>query len=228
MDAVAAGFGLTGTQIVNRATAMSCAGCHLPNGFGLTNANAIGPGMSWPSALAFVHVDTLPMVSLAGQPDFDPAQFGGNSQGFNISPALLNTFLPARRNTLVNLANQDVCDCVRKPGPLPLGSVNKKLGSELAAVRRDFARKEAVKPNDLRQLLAKQRSVIAKAETARNAELERAGITFAEPPLKPEPVILSRERLPADKLQKLKAENVNQAVKAEPPRQTITGSFRSH
>lgn len=162
VDAVAAGFGLTGTQIVNRATAMSCAGCHLPNGFGLTNANAIGPGMSWPSALAFVHVDTLPMVSLAGQPGFDPAQFGGNAQGFNISPALLNTFLPARRNTRVNLANQDICDCVRKPGPLPvtatlanrhkeiLGQSNKKLGSELAAVRKDFAKKETVKANDLR------------------------------------------------------------------------------
>lgn len=240
VNAVAAGFGLSGAQVVNRATAMSCAGCHLPNGFGLTNANAIGPGMSWPSALAFVHVDTLPMVSLAGQPGFDPAQFGGNSQGFNISPALLNTFLPARRNTLTNLANQDVCDCVRKAGPLPLtatlanrhkeilGQSNKKLSGELATVRKDFAKKESVKANDLRQLLTRQKAIIAKAETARNTELERAGVKFATPALKPEPVILSNERLPADKLQKLKAKKVNQAVNAEPPRQTITGSFRSH
>ncbi len=238
LNAVASGFGLTGAQIVNRATAMSCAGCHLPNGFGLTNANAIGPGMSWPSALAFVHVDTLPMVSLAGQVGFDATKFGGNAQGFNISPALLTTFLPARRNTLTNLANQDVCDCVRKPGPLSATLVgrhkeilvqsNKKLGSDLAATRKAFSQKESVKANDLRQLFMQQKAIIAKAEQARNTEFQSIGIKFESPSLKPAPVILSNERLPVDRLQKLKAEKMDQIVKSEPPRETITGSFRSH
>lgn len=240
LGAIAGGFGLTGEQIVNRATAMSCAGCHLPNGFGLTNPNAIGPGMSWPSALAFVHVDPLPMVSLAGQPGFNAAVFGGNTQGFDISPALLNAFLPARRNTLTNLANEDVCDCVRKPGLRRFDAVltrkhqgiivqtNKQLGSELAAVRKDFVNKRELKAGDSQKFFAQQKAVIAKAEMARNAEMERAGIKFEAPSLKPEPVILSSQRLSQDKLRKLKAEKLNQIVAAEPPRKTITGSFRSH
>ena len=241
LNTVATGFGLSGVQVVNRATAMSCAGCHLPNGFGLTNPNAIGPGMSWPSALAFVHVDTPPMISLAGQVGFDPAQFGGNTQGFNISPALLDTFLPARRNSLTNLANQDVCDCVRKAiGPLPLSPIvirkhreiialsNQQIKDQLTVVKNEFIKKPSVKPVELQRLFIQQKAVIAKAETTRNTELEKSGIKFEEVSLKPEPVILSNQKLSDDQLKKMKVEKMNQIISAEPPRKSITGSFRSH
>lgn len=50
------GFQLTPQQIVNRATAMTCGGCHQPTAFGLTNANSIGPNLSWPNTLGFVHI----------------------------------------------------------------------------------------------------------------------------------------------------------------------------
>lgn len=240
LNAVAAGFGLTGAQVVNRAMAVSCAGCHLPSGFGLTNPNAIGPGMSWPSALSFVHVDT-PMVPIAGHVGFDPAQFGGNTQGFNISPALLNTFLPARRNSLTNLANQDVCDCVRKPiGPSPLGPFvikkhreiialsNRQIKNQLTVVEKEFIKTPNVKPADLQRFFMQQKAVIAKAETTRNTELQQAGIKFEDVSLKPEPVILSNQKLSGDQLKKMKAEKINQLIAAEPPRKSITGSFRPH
>ncbi len=239
LNAVAVGFGLTGDQVVNRATAMSCAGCHLPNGFGLTNPNSIGPGLSWPSALSFVHVD-VPLVSIAGESGFDPAQFGGNSQGFNISPALLNVFLPARRNTLTNLVNAEVCDCVRKPGRLPVASPlvikhreilvqsNKRIKSELAAANQEFRKKPSLNAGDPHLLFKQQKAIIAKGETARNAELGKVGIQFVTPSLKPEPVILTTERVTRGQLAKLKAEKVKEAIAAEPPRKTITGSFRSH
>lgn len=240
LDTVAAGFGLTGAQVVNRAMAVSCAGCHRPIAFGLTNANAIGPGMSWPDALSFVHVDTA-LVSLAGQPGFDPAQFGGNTQGFNISPALLTTFLPARRNLLTTLANQDVCDCVRKAiGPRPLSPAliakhrdiiaasNQKIKSRLSVVTKEFVAQPITKPSDLQRLFAQQKAVIAKGEAARNGELKEAGVKFEDVSLKPVPVILSNQKLPEAQLKKLKTEKLNELVAAEPPRKSVTGSFRPH
>lgn len=240
LDTVAAGFGLTGAQVVNRAMAVSCAGCHLPSGFGLTNPNAIGPGMSWPGALSFVHVDT-PLTSLAGQPGFDPTQFGGNTQGFNISQALLTTFLPARRNVLTNLANQDVCDCVRKAiSPLPLSPTlikkhrdiiaasNQQIKNRLATVTKEFTTRPITKPSDLQRLLVQQKAVIAKAETARNDELKKAGFKFEDVSLKPTPVILSNQKLSEAQLKKIKTEKMNELVTAEPPRKSVTGSFRPH
>jgi cytochrome c553 len=50
------GSNLTSTQVVNRAVAMTCGGCHEPSAFGLTVANSVGPGQSWPGTLGFTHV----------------------------------------------------------------------------------------------------------------------------------------------------------------------------
>lgn len=78
----ALGNPLTVDQLLNRATAMTCGGCHEPSSFGLTQPNAIGAFRlidgtiidSWPNTLGFVHVD----------------------EQRNISPALRNVFIPAR------------------------------------------------------------------------------------------------------------------------------------
>ena len=242
LDTLATGFGLTGAQIVNRAAANSCAGCHLPEGMGLTGANAIGPGVSWPHALKFVHVDTPPAISLIGQPDFDVTKFGGNAQGFNISPALLTAFLPARRTNLVDLANKKVCDCVPKPIVLIpragtavinrqqrlLDASSRALKDELFAAHRRFIAKPELKAGDPRDFFLEQKAIIIRAEAARNAELEAAGLTLEQPAAEPKPVVLSAAAVPREKLMKLKMDKLREIVNAEPPRETITGSFRSH
>lgn len=78
------------TQVINRATAMTCGGCHMPSSFNLTLANSIAPGVSWPNSLGFVHIsETLN----AGQLEF------------TISPALRAVFLPARKRGFVQYLN---------------------------------------------------------------------------------------------------------------------------
>jgi hypothetical protein len=79
------GSSLTAAQIVNRATAMTCGGCHQPSSFGLTSANSVGPGQTWPDTLSFTHV----------------SEFSSNGS-FPLSPALQNVFLPARKTDLQN------------------------------------------------------------------------------------------------------------------------------
>lgn len=71
---------LTPQQVINRATAMTCAGCHEPFQFGLTQANAIGPGESWPNSTGFTHV----------------SEFLDGENKFIISNALKDVFLPVR------------------------------------------------------------------------------------------------------------------------------------
>ncbi|WP_096087437.1 hypothetical protein [Agaribacterium haliotis] len=74
---------LTAEQVLNRATAMTCGGCHMPGRFNLTHSDAIGPGQSWPSSSnldGFVQIDEV----------LD------NNQRYILSPALKEAFLPAR------------------------------------------------------------------------------------------------------------------------------------
>ena len=69
-------------QIVLRAQALSCAGCHRLS----TTApdNGLGNGMIWPASLGFVHVSEQLMETDV------PTRF-------RISDALKNAFLPARK-----------------------------------------------------------------------------------------------------------------------------------
>ena len=76
------------SQFLNRATAMSCAGCHAPTVFGLTEPYATGGGIasnvytdSWPASLGFVHID----------------------EQRNTSPAMTDIFLPERKELFTNL-----------------------------------------------------------------------------------------------------------------------------
>jgi hypothetical protein len=75
---------LTAQQVVNRATAMTCAGCHEPVQYGLTQPNAIGPGESWPNSTGFTHV----------------SEFLDGENKFIISSALKDVFLPVRLREL--------------------------------------------------------------------------------------------------------------------------------
>jgi len=238
LNAEGGAFGLSGEQIVNRALANSCAGCHLPIGFDLTAPNAIGPGLSWPSALRFVHNDVEPRAF--GPVDgFDPAQFGGNAIAFDISPALLTTFLPARRTTLATSANARICDCVRKPGPLPpdrlprfreiVSKSNADVRAQLDDVRKATLAKSKVGAEDAARFVLQSKAVLSKAEAARNAELRQLGVAFADgEPARATPVVLAQQRLAGAALAAAKAGAMQKIVTAEPPRQSVTGSFRAH
>jgi hypothetical protein len=80
---VSVGSTLTPAQVMNRATAMTCGGCHEPGTFGLTAPDAIGPGQNWPTTLGFTHVSEF-----------------ANGGVFPLSPALTDVFLPTRLNGL--------------------------------------------------------------------------------------------------------------------------------
>jgi hypothetical protein len=71
---------LTPDQVVARAQALSCAGCHR-----LSNNVALGGGLIWPASLGFTHVTERVTEVVAGE------------TRFVLSDALLNQFLPARK-----------------------------------------------------------------------------------------------------------------------------------
>ncbi|HEU4536661.1 MAG TPA: hypothetical protein VFS00_21195, partial [Polyangiaceae bacterium] len=78
--ALSLGSGLTARNIIDRATALSCAGCHQ-----LSNGKNLGGGITWPSSLGFVHVSEAQTEAGEGGPRFA------------ISPALTDVFLPRRK-----------------------------------------------------------------------------------------------------------------------------------
>jgi hypothetical protein len=80
---------LTPAQIVARAKALSCAGCHQ-----LSNNQPLGGGLTWPSSLGFTHVS-------------EQVQSGPEGERFTISPALTDVFLPQRKAVLENFMNSD-------------------------------------------------------------------------------------------------------------------------
>jgi hypothetical protein len=79
----AIGSALTPQQIVARAQAMSCAGCHQ-----LSNNAGLGGGLTWPASFGFVHVNETTREN------------GPDGLRFPVSPALANVFLPHRQAVL--------------------------------------------------------------------------------------------------------------------------------
>ncbi len=78
------GSSLSVNNILDRATTQTCAGCHQ-----VSNAVALGGGLTWPSSDGFVHVDELS----------------------RLSTALTDVFLPRRKVVLEAFIN-DLCDGV--------------------------------------------------------------------------------------------------------------------
>lgn len=72
------GSTLTATDVLNRATTQTCAGCHQ-----VSNNVALGRGLRWPPSLEFTHID----------------------ENHALSQALLTTFLPHRRRVLESFIN---------------------------------------------------------------------------------------------------------------------------
>lgn len=81
------GSTLTPADIVARAQAMSCAGCHQ-----LSNSKSLGGGLTWPASLGFVHCTE-------NQTEASPDGPAGSLR-YVISPALINQFLPRRKQVI--------------------------------------------------------------------------------------------------------------------------------
>jgi hypothetical protein len=86
----AIGSPLTPDEIVLRAQAVSCAGCHR-----LNNGAALGGGLVWPSSLGFTHVSEQATEVVDGV------------TRFVISPAMQNVFVPRRQQILEEFLARD-------------------------------------------------------------------------------------------------------------------------
>lgn len=95
--ALPAGSGLTSTNVLDRATTQSCAGCHQ-----LSNNVNLGGGVTWPASGGFVHVNESRVIS----------------------SALDTVFLPARKAVLEDFVNTCV---IRKVTALPSITISGKL-----------------------------------------------------------------------------------------------------
>jgi hypothetical protein len=89
-----AGSTLTADDVVARAQALSCAGCHR-----LSNGAPLGGGLVWPPSVGFVHVSERDVEVVDGQ------------SRFKISDALVTAFLPKRKQVMEDYLN----DKLKKP-----------------------------------------------------------------------------------------------------------------
>jgi hypothetical protein len=237
---------LTAEQIANRALTQSCHGCHQPSMFGLAVPGSIGTVNApvgaavattdrWPDALNFIHVGTVPSV----QPELaaNAAAFGaGNGQP--ISPALKDFFLADRKNFLLQQLNLKRCPCrprfrfltpqlrqrafdiearVHKQFAERLGQLDKQSAELDVDAKKDTPRLRA-------QLLEQRERILVEREKALATELARANIRVPEAEmLDLRPQTLNLGRTPAARTAAL-----NELIKREPPRRTVTGSFRPH
>lgn len=231
---------LTANQIANRALTQSCHGCHQPSNFGINVPGSIGTVLTpvgspvptidrWPNALNFVHVDTnLPAV----QPELaaNPAAFGPGL-GQRISPALLDFFLPDRRNFLLAQLNAPRCACVNRFRFLTpalrvraLEIERKVHGQFMKRLEEIEKRSDEDDPKALAELLDAHERIVAERDRALARELAEAGIKLPDDEmlnLRPTPL-----RLSASAAERTKA--LNELLKKEPPRRTVTGTFRPH
>jgi len=80
--------GLSADDIVARAMTQTCAGCHQ-----LSNGKALGAAKTWPSSLGFVHIS-----------EHEPELIDG-VLSYRLSPALLEVFLPLRKQIMDSYLN---------------------------------------------------------------------------------------------------------------------------
>jgi hypothetical protein len=85
------GSTLTANHLVARAQAQSCAGCHR-----LSNGADLGGGIVWPASQGFTHVSERVTEVVDGQ------------TRYTISDALVNEFLPHRKEVLVDFLDDNL------------------------------------------------------------------------------------------------------------------------
>lgn len=223
---------LTAEQVVNRATTQSCGGCHTLE-LGLQLNDSIGGPVTlpngstttrWTSPLTFTHI------------------------GFNeiVSPGLTSVFLPARRQFLVDQLNAKRCGCQQRFGFLGPDARARALALQSEVMKSFEPRFDALslqlnsfkaQAGNEGTWLALQRAaqaLVAESDARLRTELRKAGIalpiddaTLAAPRrlnLKAGVRALGDAALE----QTLRAQEIGELLRQEPPRRTATGSFAVH
>ncbi|MBC7992439.1 MAG: hypothetical protein H7Z15_04255 [Rhizobacter sp.] len=245
----AAVHGLTSTQLLNRAVAQSCAGCHQPSNFGLLAPNSIGPSTtpggavvtSWPDSLnSFVHVETFP----APLPELSGAAFPSN-QGHALSPALHDVFLPDRRNFLVNQLNAITCPCTHRFLPMPAAARDVAMARQEAVLdsfvsqatqwqgllAERLARTRSLPLEESLKLDAQRASISTQQERALSKLRSDLSLPSTTTSPRPQPLTLGAARQAAGKLELERDQRQRELMgilEQEPARRTTTGSFRVH
>jgi hypothetical protein len=240
------GGSLSADQMVNRALAQSCAGCHMPSTFGLLAAGSIGPATvpsgtvsSWPNALAFVHVDTqTPSTPLPEFSSPTPPDIYGDGRGQPISPALKDVFIPERLDFLLEQLNAARCLCrnrflvlderFRLRAEEIAERVDKRFEPRFSALE-DLLRAAGTDRRRVAELERSADRLVSERDQQLDAELRREGISMPRDDvqeLRPQTLRLEATRRAGGDT--LRAQEVLQLVKEEPARRTVTGSFRSH
>jgi len=195
--AAAAASPLSDTQVVNRAIALSCAGCHQPSQFGIDGANAIGPGMSWPASAGFVHVRVEETAGIHA-----------------LSPALTTTFLPARAQNLAAILSDKACFCRFR-----------RLPFDVAALEKPVFSRRPTSPDDIHtaQVALKRQIDVELSRRQQPPLADPDAPTPIEPLVLAEVKAAGQD--PAAQSAALRTA-VQKLVASEPPRKTVTGHFR--
>lgn len=246
---------LTANQMANRALTQSCAGCHQPNTFSLQVANSIGlvltpPGSPvvstdrWPAVVGagFVHTD-IP-VNVRPELAANPAAYGAGL-GHEISPALLDFFLPDRENFLLGQLNAPRCTC--RPRFRFLDVATRRMAIEIdTRIRKEFEPRFTALNQRILELQAENRggedfvglarekaNLVAEQNKALTSALQQRGIRLPDDELldlKPRTLKLRAGATARGSAREgdLRTAEVIQLLRQEPPRRTVTGSFRTH
>lgn len=229
MDAV--GVMLDDQKIVSRAMTQNCAGCHQPGSFGLTTPGSIGTVTTptggttdrWPSSLGFVHV---------GENENPPGIFP-------LSPALTDHFLPARKQFLLAQLNARRCSC-RFCFKFPVRTRFERIEKIQLDIDKRFAPRIEKLTKEMQQARTRNarssvQKKIDKLMQARDKELNKklktARVKLPTVSLKPQKQKLKaakQARGDKKKERMLRQKEVLEILKKEPPRRTVTGSFRVH
>lgn len=237
---------LSAEQIVNRALTQSCAGCHHPGNFDLRRANSIGAVTTptgtiidkWPDAI-FRHV----RPTLSAPSELAVPTVFGSGQGYDISDALKEAFLPARTQFLLDTLNGRRCLCLHRFQPLKNSAhmraveiqqrLAKRFEPRFGALNKSM-NEAADQPAVYRALERKGVEMQREFDTQLHAELRRVGIKLSDVDLEDtQPQVMrlqAAKRAGGDKKreQALRVSEINDILKQEPPRRTVTGSFAAH
>jgi len=238
---------LTAAQMVRRAQALTCTGCHFPDK--TVNADGgIGPVTTptgqttslWPAAIEWhkTHVE----ARVTSPPELASPVFG-SGRGQRLSPALLDVFLPARKQFLMAQLNAPSCGCQDKfvfladtigRRALEVADQERHAYAPRFTALADEIRANSTLPPDTPvrvRLESATAQLFASFQADFDAKLRQIGVVipFSDPgDLKPQPLRLT---LTTGSIQAQEASRVAQVIailKALPPRRTVTGSSRVH
>ena len=111
LDHAAEAYALVADDIIKRARALSCAGCHQLSANSLPGQDApdtnLGNDLFWPPSLGFTHVT-----------ERDTELDANGVTRFMISPALIDVFLPARKQVMDNFLDDKPFNTRRPDDPI--------------------------------------------------------------------------------------------------------------